>query len=749
MQLSIVIPTHRRADSLVRLLKSFRKQSLEPNLFEVIVVSNLPDQETELQLSQLTPKFNLRYFTVGKVGVNWARNVGLEKAQADFVFFLDDDCELTNEDHFFRLVKIHNELPDVAAVGGLYTLPDSANEFELAYTKMANGWIRESLKGKRMQVKRLLGGNVCYKKLHLQKEGLSFNSEIVFGGAETELHDRMIERKLDLRLSDLSVCHHVKLDAQTFFTKALRQGYGSRFSEKENSSSHLGLLSRKKLPLLEFQYRQLYRAGQLRAKRKKGWPSSKMNSRQVWYYDFLTRAIKWTADTEASINRSLNIAFWFLFHQLPNHIPVMVSHELKKLNVRIRTGIDQRLTGYKLSVSEKPSAYLPISKKCELDCDYCHLIKAKDDVVSGQTSAQLASDLGRMGYRRVTIPCNTLSLQDEELETTLQKLESFEKEVLLNPDLVNQSNWKPKVADLHRRGFEFLVLHRPGLFFRDLYRHLKTEKMNFRILSVQDISPDLTSLYSIIYPEDQRLVEWLSTSAVEPILRDPRNRSWARKIAGTFRYLEREQIKTLPKSSNLHYPFLIPNRSYSSMVPSGDLAWSSPSSDRNSLDVRHSIVVPVRFQNAHACKILRNFSALNYDKSGFEIVYVDDGNESKLAPLIQQTFEKYCDPDLQVKVIRWDRLAGEGFDDSYRAGQARNLGVWHSRGKNLLFVDSDILVSPMLLKELDQKLKNNMLVQFPRHMLKPSASKSYVPYNKIKVGQDTYQEEHYWEQFKS
>jgi glycosyltransferase involved in cell wall biosynthesis len=842
LQLSIVIPTHRRADSLLRLLKSMRSQQLGPDQYEVIVVSNLPDQETELQLSQLMPKFNLSFFTAGKVGVNWARNLGLEKASADLIMFLDDDCELTHSDHLQRIITIHQQLPHVAAVGGLYSLHKDANAYEVAYTRMSNQWVKDSLDNELMQVERLLGGNVCYKKSLLDKHNLRFNPEIVFGGAETELHNRMVALHMDMRLSNLSVRHHVKLDAQTFFAKAIRQGFGTQFHSPQNPQLSLKLLSKKSLPLLEFQYRHLFRIGQQKAQRNETWPSAKISRQKMWLYELESRLTKGASDAFAVMSliywtayhhtlvflgeawRRIGLAwrvvvvsfhkiywpvhgtsskalirtrylvwhffryrvgaggwhilrhvignriwrlgqsfFWafvhakhFVYDQVRHQIPAFFLHrlpntirgEMKRLNVRIRAGFDDRLAGYKFSVSEKPSIYMPISNSCTQSCDYCHLLKAKGQMAESEHNGSLASEFRHMGYRRLTLPCNSLELSKEDLNNKLAELSDFEKEVLLNPDLLEKTNWRERLETLKDQSYEFLLLHRPGQTFRKIYKYLKSTDAAFRILSVQDVSPELPALYSNLYPEDQQLVEWLSTSAVEPILRDPKNRKRAQKIASTLKFLEKEKIRNLPKTSNLHYPFLVPSENAKSVLPRGQVEWSSKSWDQDTT-AKYSIVVPVRFQNSHACKILRNFSANEYDKKAFEVIFIDDGNDVPLAPILESVYTDHGDPALRVRVVRWDRQLGDHYDDSYRAGQARNLGVRHSRGDRLLFIDSDIIMSPRLLFELDEKLTDNVLVQFPRHMLKESASKAFRPYEDINHDEDTYRQDHYWEQFKA
>lgn len=90
-ELSIVIPTHRRAALLLTCLQSLGSQVREADPVEVIVVIDGHDPATEAALEGLTTPFMLRVVVQDHGRQAAARNLGVEHARGRYVLFLDDD----------------------------------------------------------------------------------------------------------------------------------------------------------------------------------------------------------------------------------------------------------------------------------------------------------------------------------------------------------------------------------------------------------------------------------------------------------------------------------------------------------------------------------------------------------------------------------------------------------------------------------------------------------------------------------
>ena len=92
---SVVVPTHDRADRLRRLLASLRAQSIDRGSFEVIVVDDASGDDTRhaLEAEEGAGELNLRTIRRSRSGgPAAARNHGWRAARAPLVAFTDDDC---------------------------------------------------------------------------------------------------------------------------------------------------------------------------------------------------------------------------------------------------------------------------------------------------------------------------------------------------------------------------------------------------------------------------------------------------------------------------------------------------------------------------------------------------------------------------------------------------------------------------------------------------------------------------------
>ena len=93
-EISVVIPTHQRAERLSILLNRLRSQRLNADLFEVIVVDDCSTDDTEDVFHDLAPSLPFRARlarTPSQQGPAGARNQGWRMAAAPLLAFIDDD----------------------------------------------------------------------------------------------------------------------------------------------------------------------------------------------------------------------------------------------------------------------------------------------------------------------------------------------------------------------------------------------------------------------------------------------------------------------------------------------------------------------------------------------------------------------------------------------------------------------------------------------------------------------------------
>jgi len=117
--ISVVIPTHNRADILEQTLAALRQQSRLPE--EVVVVDDGSTDETWQRLSTIARDRSLPYqLTIQRqenAGPGPARNVGVQLAAGDLVLFLGDDT-VPEEDCVKEHLLRHQQLSQTAAVVG-------------------------------------------------------------------------------------------------------------------------------------------------------------------------------------------------------------------------------------------------------------------------------------------------------------------------------------------------------------------------------------------------------------------------------------------------------------------------------------------------------------------------------------------------------------------------------------------------------------------------------------------------------
>jgi glycosyltransferase involved in cell wall biosynthesis len=84
--LSVIIATYNGHDYIDRCLESFTRQSIESNLFEVIIVNNNSTDDTKQIVLKYVNQFD--YFFLleeNNPGVSYARNKGIRHARGKYV----------------------------------------------------------------------------------------------------------------------------------------------------------------------------------------------------------------------------------------------------------------------------------------------------------------------------------------------------------------------------------------------------------------------------------------------------------------------------------------------------------------------------------------------------------------------------------------------------------------------------------------------------------------------------------------
>ncbi|MCM1518462.1 MAG: glycosyltransferase [Pseudoflavonifractor sp.] len=109
MRLSIIIPVYNVEKWLERCVRSIVSQSLAPSDYEIILVDDgSPDKSGEIADRLAGEYANIRTFHQANQGQSVARNLGIEQAQGEYIWFVDSDDYLIDNTMAEFVDKVFN-----------------------------------------------------------------------------------------------------------------------------------------------------------------------------------------------------------------------------------------------------------------------------------------------------------------------------------------------------------------------------------------------------------------------------------------------------------------------------------------------------------------------------------------------------------------------------------------------------------------------------------------------------------------
>lgn len=124
MEISVVVPTYNRRQTVLRTLETLFVQSVSPPQFELVVVVDGSTDDTADELRKLHPACGFQIIEQENRGLAGARNSGYKAARSDVVLFLDDDM-LCDPELVKTHLNAHKEMQDTVAFGAVFLSPDS------------------------------------------------------------------------------------------------------------------------------------------------------------------------------------------------------------------------------------------------------------------------------------------------------------------------------------------------------------------------------------------------------------------------------------------------------------------------------------------------------------------------------------------------------------------------------------------------------------------------------------------------
>ena len=229
---TIVVCTFNRADSLKEALESLIELQTDGFSYEVLVVNNASTDHTPdvVQEVATAASCTVRSVKEPQAGVSFARNCGVKNALGEWIAFFDDD-QLAEADWLVNLFNSAKE-QDVQAVGGAVHLLLVGGD---SHKRNLRPWIRVLFgcsdymgSGYIYNRKNTPGtGNLLMHKDVFDQVGF-FRTDLVEGGEDTELYHRMRRTGRRVFFCPTAIVHHqvpgFRLEPQYIKLASMRMG---------------------------------------------------------------------------------------------------------------------------------------------------------------------------------------------------------------------------------------------------------------------------------------------------------------------------------------------------------------------------------------------------------------------------------------------------------------------------------------------------------------------------------------------
>lgn len=220
--ISIVVPTHGRADLLDELLRCIENSDTDGLAVEVVIVDS-SDPSDRQSIEQSCARIGARLLD-GPVDVRRKRNLGIAAATAPVVLFTDSDCRLEP-----TTLRLHAELysnPDNAAVLGLteFDGPETLTWRAVRRTRFLDAFgFARTLYGRMESAPWGTCTNLSVRREVLELLG-GFDEQLPFrlGGDDADLGHRINEAGLRIEMCPEAVVRHTTVTWNRFDKVARR-----------------------------------------------------------------------------------------------------------------------------------------------------------------------------------------------------------------------------------------------------------------------------------------------------------------------------------------------------------------------------------------------------------------------------------------------------------------------------------------------------------------------------------------------
>ncbi|MBT8232980.1 MAG: glycosyltransferase family 2 protein [Saprospiraceae bacterium] len=247
-KISVIVCTYNRERFIKDCLDHLFNQTLDKQLFEVILVNNNCTDNTKQIVDQYAldnPSLNLRQVIETNQGLSFARNRGIKEAQSDLICYIDDDG-MASKDYLEKIISYFNDNVSVIGIGGK-VIPIYETEEPLWYNDFLRMMVTRIDFGDKVfkcyGKKYPAGCSMIYKKEWLEKAG-GFNNALKWRADDKYIFNAISKYNDEIYYyPKISVGHHI--DAQRLTDENF-----DKLSRLLGSEERLRILSNKKYAFL-------------------------------------------------------------------------------------------------------------------------------------------------------------------------------------------------------------------------------------------------------------------------------------------------------------------------------------------------------------------------------------------------------------------------------------------------------------------------------------------------------------------
>ena len=234
MRISVILATFNRSNMLRDCIESLLNQTLDPTLYEVIVVDNNSGDATKETVNGYLAfeRYNVQYVLEPRPGAHYARNTGAKSAHAAILAFTDDDA-VCHERWLEALLRAYDD-EEIGCAGGKIIVKWDEEPPAWVPSSRVFGQVDEVTLGSKLRIlppgENIFGGNCSVRKsifFELGGFGEDQVGEVRAGEAETGLWIKARKKGIKVAWVPDAIVWHVQLVSKNATLPDLKRRYAN------------------------------------------------------------------------------------------------------------------------------------------------------------------------------------------------------------------------------------------------------------------------------------------------------------------------------------------------------------------------------------------------------------------------------------------------------------------------------------------------------------------------------------------